>query len=101
MSSSADLVAVLKASGITYARLATRLEMAESSVKRIFSRIGDLPLSQVNDICRALALDSADLKRPPTRRPPFTLALGMRSWLMAAFRDCLRDQAHWRTSPGD
>ena len=66
MSTSADLVTALKkelkAAQMTYADLARALGMAESSVKRMLSR-GDMPLSRVDAICRALKLDFADLAR--------------------------------------
>lgn len=66
MSTTADLVAAikkeLKAAGLTYADLAARLDMAESSVKRMLAR-GEMPLSRVDAICRALRLDFADLAR--------------------------------------
>lgn len=66
MSTTADLVAALKqelkAAHMTYADLARALGMAESSVKRMLAR-GDMPLSRIDAICRALALDFADLSR--------------------------------------
>jgi transcriptional regulator with XRE-family HTH domain len=66
MSTSHDLVSAIKAelkrAGITYAQLAGKLGMAESSIKRIFAK-GDMPLSRIDDICRALKLDFADLAR--------------------------------------
>ena len=66
MSTSADLVTALKkelkAAQMTYADLAHALGMAESSVKRMLAR-GDMPLSRVDAICRALKLDFADLAR--------------------------------------
>ena len=66
MSTSADLVTVLKkelkAAQMTYADLALALGMAESSVKRMLSR-GDMPLSRVDAICRALKIDFADVAR--------------------------------------
>ena len=66
MSSTADLVAALKkelkAARMTYADLARALGMAESSVKRMLAR-GDMPLSRVDAICRALQLDFAELAR--------------------------------------
>ncbi len=66
MSTSQDLVialkAELKAAGMTYAQLATKLGMAESSVKRIFAK-GDMPLSRVDEVCKALKMDFADLAR--------------------------------------
>ena len=66
MSTTADLVTALKqelkALRMTYADLATALGMAESSVKRMLAK-GDMPLSRIDAICRALALDFADLAR--------------------------------------
>ena len=66
MSTTADLVTALKkelkAAQLTYADLARRLGMAESSVKRMFAK-GDMSLSRVDAVCRALKLDFADLAR--------------------------------------
>ena len=66
MSTTADLVIALKkelkAAQMTYADLATALGMAESSVKRMLAK-GDMPLSRIDAICRALKLDFADLAR--------------------------------------
>jgi DNA-binding Xre family transcriptional regulator len=66
MSTTLDLIKALKAelktAGITYAELADQLGMAESSIKRVFAK-GDMPLSRIDDICRVLKLDFADLAR--------------------------------------
>lgn len=66
MSSTADLITVLKAElkaqGITYAQLAAQIGMAESSVKRMFAK-GDMPLTRIDEICRAIRTDFADLAR--------------------------------------
>ncbi len=66
MSTTADLVIALKKelknAQMTYADLAQALGMAESSVKRMLAK-GDMPLSRIDAICRALALDFADLAR--------------------------------------
>ena len=66
MSTTADLVAALKkelkTAPMTYADLAQALGMAESSGTRRLAR-GDMPLSRIDAICRALALDFADLAR--------------------------------------
>ena len=66
MSTTADLVTVLKkelkSAQMTYADLALALGLAESSVKRMLAR-GDMPLSRIDSICRALKLDFADLAR--------------------------------------
>jgi transcriptional regulator with XRE-family HTH domain len=58
-----DLIkAELKAAGITYAALARELGMAESSVKRMLAK-GDMALSRVDEICRVLKADFAELSR--------------------------------------
>lgn len=66
MSTTLDLVtalkAELKASGITYADLAGHLDLAESSVKRIFAK-GDMPLSRIDEVLRVLKMDFAELAR--------------------------------------
>ena len=66
MSTTADLVTVLKkelkAAQMTYADLARSLDMAESSIKRMLAK-GDMPLSRIDAICRALKLDFAELAR--------------------------------------
>ena len=64
MSTTADLIVALKkelkAAGMTYAELARELGMAESSVKRMLAK-GDMPLTRVDAICRALRMDFAEL----------------------------------------
>ncbi|MBI2308347.1 MAG: helix-turn-helix transcriptional regulator [Rhodocyclales bacterium] len=79
MSTTADLIALLKGelktAGITYAALATRLGMAESSVKRMFSKSGDMPVSRIDEICRVLNLDFADLARRVADTQPLLLEL--------------------------
>lgn len=66
MSSTADLIRILKqelkSAQMTYADLARALGMAESSVKRMLAK-GDLSLSRIDAICRALRLDFAELAR--------------------------------------
>ena len=66
MSTTADLVAALKkelkTAQMTYADLAQQLGMAEASAKRMLAK-GDMPLSRIDALCRALALDFADLAR--------------------------------------
>jgi transcriptional regulator with XRE-family HTH domain len=73
MATSLDLVTALKAelkrSGLTYAHLAERLGMAESSIKRIFAK-GDMPLSRIDEICRVLKLDFAELARRVAESQP-------------------------------
>jgi DNA-binding Xre family transcriptional regulator len=66
VSTTADLVLALKkelkAAQMTYADLALALGMAESSVKRMLAK-GDMPLSRIDAMCRALKIDFADLAR--------------------------------------
>lgn len=66
MSTTADLVSALKAElksvRLTYAQLAPKLGLAESSVKRMFAR-GDMPLSRIDEICRVLKTDFGELAR--------------------------------------
>jgi transcriptional regulator with XRE-family HTH domain len=66
VSTTADLVLALKkelkAAHMTYADLAQKLDMAESSVKRMLAK-GDMSLSRIDAICRALKLDFAELAR--------------------------------------
>jgi DNA-binding Xre family transcriptional regulator len=73
MSTTADLIIALKNelknARMTYADLARSLDMAESSVKRMLAK-GDMPLSRIDAICRALKIDFADLARHVTDNQP-------------------------------
>jgi len=66
MGSTSDVVKALKkelkSANMTYADLGRTLGMAESSVKRMSAK-GDMSLSRVDAVCRALQLDFADLAR--------------------------------------
>lgn len=66
MSTTVDLIQALKnelkTARMTYADLAKSLDMAESSVKRMLAK-GDMPLTRVDAICRALKIDFAELAR--------------------------------------
>jgi transcriptional regulator with XRE-family HTH domain len=79
MSTTHDLVAALKtelkAAGITYAELAEHLGMAESSIKRMFSREGDMPLSRIDEVLRLLKMDFAELARQVADAQPLRSAL--------------------------
>lgn len=76
MSTTHDLIIALKkelkSAQMTYAQLGKLLNMAESSVKRMFSK-EDMPLSRVDEICKALQIDFADLaQRIADDRPMLT-----------------------------
>ena len=81
MSTTHDMIEILKAelklAGLTYAALAKQLGIAESSVKRMFSAAGDMPLSRVDAICRVLKLDFADLSRSVAEREPLISELSL------------------------
>jgi len=78
MSTTADLVLALKqelkAARMTYADLAQKLGLAESSVKRMLAK-GDMPLSRIDAICRALKLDFAELARKVAEAQPLLAEL--------------------------
>ena len=78
MSTTAALITVLKkelkVAQMTYADLARALGMAESSVKRMLAR-GEMPLSRIDAICRALKLDFADLARQVADTQPLLAEL--------------------------
>jgi DNA-binding Xre family transcriptional regulator len=76
MSTTADLVVAIKqemkAREMTYADLARDLGMAHSSVKRMLS-LGTMRLNRIDDICRALKLDFAELaQRVADAQPALT-----------------------------
>jgi transcriptional regulator with XRE-family HTH domain len=66
MSTTATLIDALKqelkSAGMTYADLARKLGMAESSIKRMLAK-GEMPLSRLDAICSALKIDFVDLAR--------------------------------------
>lgn len=70
----AALKAELRRAGITYAQLAVHLDLAESSVKRIFSR-GELTLARIDQVLAVLQLDFADLAREVAQAAPARQAL--------------------------
>lgn len=53
----------LKAQGLSYAEVARQLQLSESSVKRMFAAGGEMPLSRVDELCRVLKTDFAELAR--------------------------------------
>lgn len=78
MSSTTDLIHAikreLKSARMTYADLARELGMAESSVKRMLAR-GDMPLSRVDAICRALRLEFSELAQAVAEAQPLLTEL--------------------------
>ena len=89
MSTTVDLVVALKNelknAHMTYADLAKSLDMAESSVKRMLAK-GDMPLTRVDAICRALKIDcqirsasssSADASFRPTARSGYVQTISV------------------------
>jgi DNA-binding Xre family transcriptional regulator len=78
MSTTNDLVIALKkelkAAQMTYSDLAVSLDMAESSVKRMFAK-GDMSLSKIDAICRALKLDFAEVARRVAEDQPLLAQL--------------------------
>jgi transcriptional regulator with XRE-family HTH domain len=53
---------LLKARGVTYAKVAAQLGLSEASVKRMFSR-RDFTLQRLEDVCRVVGIDFGDLAR--------------------------------------
>ena len=59
----------LKARGVTYAQVATQLRLSEASVKRMFSR-QDFTLQRLEDVCRVVGIDLAELARALSEEQP-------------------------------
>jgi DNA-binding Xre family transcriptional regulator len=64
----------LKNRNKTYADMAGALEMSESSIKRMFSK-KEMPLSRIDDVCRYLGTDFADLARKVANALPLMTEL--------------------------
>lgn len=52
----------MRGAGVTYKQLAQRLAMSESSIKRVFSQ-GDMSLSRLAQICKAVGVAMEDVLR--------------------------------------
>ena len=78
MSTTLDLVIALKkelkSAQMTYADLALALGMAESSVTRMLTK-GVMSLSRIDEVCRALRIDFADLARRVVDEQPLLAQL--------------------------
>ncbi|MBA4343785.1 MAG: transcriptional regulator [Methylibium sp.] len=79
MSSTQTLIEVIKAElksqGLSYADMARELGLSESSVKRMFAPGGEMPLSRVDDVCRVLDTEFAELARRMAEREPLRMEL--------------------------
>ncbi|WAC74001.1 helix-turn-helix transcriptional regulator [Roseateles sp. SL47] len=73
-----DLIkAELKTAGISYAQLARELGLSESSVKRMFAAGGEMPLSRIDELCRVLKTDFAELSQRLSQSQPLRLELSL------------------------
>lgn len=81
MSSTQSLIALIKAemktAGLSYAALAEALGLSESSVKRMFAAGGEMPLSRVDEICRVLNTDFAELSQKLLAQQPLRRELSL------------------------
>ena len=64
----------LRAAGMTYADLAEKIKMSESSVKRMFSR-REMPLSRIDEICQACKITFDELARKVVDAQPMVTEL--------------------------
>jgi DNA-binding Xre family transcriptional regulator len=64
----------LKTRNKTYADMAEALDMSESSIKRMFSK-KEMPLSRIDDVCRFLGTDFADISRKVAESMPLMTEL--------------------------
>ncbi len=64
----------LRAAGMTYADLAEKIRMSESSVKRMFSR-REMPLSRIDEICQACKITFDELARKVVDAQPMVTEL--------------------------
>lgn len=60
----------LKTAGLSYAEVARELGLSESSVKRMFGSGGEMPLSRIDELCRILRIDFAELARELAEAQP-------------------------------
>jgi DNA-binding Lrp family transcriptional regulator len=73
-----DLIKLeLKHAKLSYADLARELGLSESSIKRMFAQGGEMPLSRVDEICRVLKTDFAELSRKVAATQPLRRELSL------------------------
>ena len=85
---------------MTYADLAQALGMAETSVKRMLAK-GDMPLSRIDAICRALKLDFAELARRVADAQPLLAELTQEQEKRRGGRQEAAAGGHLRAEPVD
>lgn len=81
------LRAEMRAAGLTYRMLADRVDMSESSIKRIFAS-GDMSLTRLASFCRAAGIPIEDVLRQATEHVPEadTLTIAQERALVADLR---------------
>lgn len=67
----------LKRQGLTYADAARHLGLSESSVKRMFGRGGEMPLTRVDELCGLLRMDFTELARQLADQQPVQRELSL------------------------
>lgn len=72
-----QIKAELKAQGLSYADVARALALSESSVKRMFARDGEMPLSRIDELCRVLKLEFAELAHRVAAARPLRMELSL------------------------
>lgn len=81
MASTQDLIeaikAELKTQELSYADVARELQLSESSVKRMFASGGEMPLSRVDELCRVLKLEFAELAQRVAEAKPLRRELSL------------------------
>ena len=69
--------AELKNQSLSYADVAHELQLSESSVKRMFARGGEMPLSRVDELCRVLKLEFGELAQRVAEQKPLRRELSL------------------------
>jgi len=72
-----QIKAELKSQGLSYADVARELALSESSVKRMFASKGEMPLSRIDELCRVLKLEFAELAHRVAQSQPLRMELSL------------------------